>query len=135
CILLKIDLVHFDDYDIAWRQPLAEAPFSILLFVNEGGLTYWVDGREIKLEKGDVLFIPEGSMRSGETNVDQLHQKYSVHFAMEMPFLPMLESGSLHIIQSQRHNYMKQRFSLLYQHWISKSPYHQTICQGILLEI
>lgn len=134
--MFTIDLVYFDDFDLEWKQGLAVTNFSILLFVNEGELTYWVDDEEIQLEKGDVLYIPKGSIRSGKTNEQCLHQKYSIHFSIEKdPFIPMLKDEKPHLVKTRRFSYLKQRFSSLHQKWLGKSLYFHMICKGILMEI
>ncbi|MCR8635288.1 AraC family transcriptional regulator [Paenibacillus radicis (ex Xue et al. 2023)] len=123
------------DLDSSWSMKRAVTPYNLLMIISNGSLTYWVDGEDLSLQAGDVLFIPAGSVRGGTSN--EQHQRYATHFSSlgDEELLPLLASKQPCKLKLQNIAYFKQRFSLLNHHWLTKGPYSSVICCGILLEM
>lgn len=138
-MVITLSFVVYDDVGSNWNLNSANTPNHILIFVSEGQLTYTVSSDEIHLEKGDLLYIPEGALRSGTNFANQPHQKFSAHFRLngedEKTSSSLFTHQTYKKINIRNFNYIKQRFSLLIQHWIGRSPSYNFICHGILLEL
>ncbi|MDF2958938.1 MAG: transcriptional regulator, AraC family [Paenibacillus sp.] len=136
--MVNISSVHWDDFNANWRTPLVHVQYHILVFVTNGKLQYSLNGHTVFPERSDLLYIPAGTLRAGDNAPDQLHQKYAVIFQpddalpQQLPFL--LNQGN-QIIHTNSFEYLKQRFSSLYQHWVEKQPYSEMITKGIFMEI
>lgn len=130
--------IYFEHCEADWHVPPSPADYHIVLLLISGEITYTLNGTDlITVEKGDMLFIPEGTLRAAVNTGRQPHDMYVAHFRYEGDGdgLPMLQEPQ-NIHASLIHaDYMKNRFSLLTQHWLRRSPCTGTICHGMMLEI
>ncbi|WP_409344017.1 AraC family transcriptional regulator [Paenibacillus sp. MBLB4367] len=134
--MLKLHSVVFDDMHPNWHKNEAPTETDILLLVIRGKLTYFLNGAPVPLEKGDMLFIPYGTLRSGTDDPHGPHQKYSAHFRIERPEqFPLPDPLVLHRTRTRSLDYLRQRFAILSQHWFGHMPHFQTICHGIVIEL
>lgn len=136
--MIHLSFVAYDDVGSSWNLHRSKTPNHILIFVSEGQLTYTVDGDDIHLQKGDLLYIPQGALRSGTNFANYPHQKYSAHFKLtgeEQPSSLLLTQHVYKKIIIRNFHYIKQRFALLFQHWIGRFPSYDFICHGILFEL
>lgn len=133
--MLSLHSVYSLDFDNQWQLQTYPTQSNILLFLTAGSLVYWIEGEEIRLQKGDVLYIPKGAMRSGKALDD--HHRYVAHFFHESvdEHIPLLQQQRYVRSNMQHNEYFKQRFTVLIQHWISKHPLYETICHSVLLEL
>lgn len=119
------------------RWTLAESvtKWDIILLVSEGEVLYRLEGEELLLRKGDMLYIPRGTKRTGYSDLP--HEKFAVLFTGQRKdlLLNILDNSRPARIKCRNYEYMKQRFSLLVHHWIGRLPRHEPICQGIFLEM
>jgi len=139
-ITLTLKSVVYDDRVKHLQLAKKEARHQTLIFVTSGQATYWLNGTEIDLNKGDVLYIPSGEAVGFNASGHHKHQKYSVHFSSTEDadqLLTALFSTSDYYYKCHMRNfdYFKQRCSMLLQLWSDSSPGHHIICQGILLEL
>jgi AraC-like DNA-binding protein len=119
-----------------WSVPLGPTRHHILFIVLRGKVHYYVDGQSIVLEKGEGLFMPKGVMRSAEADAADPHLMFSAHFlGGTEEELSILADEPFKWIRPIGFDYLKQRFSELYECWIGKMPCYQLISHGILLEI
>ncbi|MDR6550175.1 AraC family transcriptional regulator [Paenibacillus qinlingensis] len=135
--MMQLISVFIDDMQQDW-QKVEEATLSdMLILVTHGSVNYMVDGEPIFLEKGDLLFIQEGVMRSGTNGPDGPHVKYSSHFhinsSTDSKALTNLKPYQK--VKVQRFDYVKQRFSALAQQWFGQREYTDIICTGIATEL
>ncbi|MDF2716333.1 MAG: AraC family transcriptional regulator [Paenibacillus sp.] len=56
--------VYFERCDPNWSIPPSVTKNHILFLVTDGSFVYTVDGDELSLTKGDIVYVPEGMMRS-----------------------------------------------------------------------
>ncbi|WP_165972352.1 helix-turn-helix transcriptional regulator [Paenibacillus piri] len=134
--MLELQTSYVKDLDSKWTISHLSSPYHLLVLITSGRLIYWVDGRTIPLQKGDVLFVPAGSVRSA--SAIEVHQRYATFFGVRgddpVP-LPILEKKQTFKLKIQNFPYFKQRFSLLNHHWLMKGAYLDTMCHAILLEM
>ncbi|RKN77125.1 AraC family transcriptional regulator [Paenibacillus ginsengarvi] len=119
-----------------WRVPLSPVKDNVILLVIKGTATYQFGDRTVKVGKGEALYFPQGTVRSAESDPSDPIQLYSAHFRDSSPDeLPPCGDEPYSFIQPLGSDYLKQRFSILYECWIGKMPSHELISRGILYEI
>jgi AraC-like DNA-binding protein len=118
-------------------MPGSKTKNHILLFVTAGTMIYTVEETAYRMEKKDILLVPKGVFRSARNLPDGGHDMYVFHFRCEgaNEELPILSNGSPNMVKTSQFDYMKQRFSLITQHWLKKSPYSENICYYALMEV
>lgn len=129
--------VYFERCEPHWSIPPSLTQNHILLLVTDGSFVYTVDGDELVLHRGDVVYVPEDTMRSGHNGPRDPHHMYAAHFRLEgdEPRIPLLTDRQYRHVQPFNVDYLKNRFSLLTQHWLRKPAYYETIYHSILLEM
>ncbi|MDF2962632.1 MAG: hypothetical protein K0S39_4367 [Paenibacillus sp.] len=134
---MKIEHVHFDHSNgTDWKVALAPTRHHIIFLVVKGTVHYHIGGTTVTLSKGEGLFMPQGILRSAESEETDPHQMYSIHFRdLPLDQLSHFMDQSYKWIRPLGYDYLKQRFSVLNECWIGKMPCYEMICQGILLEI
>ncbi len=94
-----MDLIYFIHNRSLPRDAIASAriPFDELTVVFDGGLTYFVNGKETELRPGDVICIPENSFRSRKAlaNCDYISFNFNKRPEDGVPDLPVRISGGL----------------------------------------
>jgi AraC-like DNA-binding protein len=136
--MIELDSVFLEEAGPNWNKPESITENHIFMYVASGSLTYRLNHLNIPLTKGDILFIPKGTLRAGLGDGHVPHQKYAVLFlagGTEQSSIPMLSSKHYQLLHARNHEYIKQRFSLLVQQWLGKLPHYETICKGIMLEL
>jgi AraC-like DNA-binding protein len=133
---MKIDHVIFDQsVGEKWSVRKSATKHHILFLMLRGKAVYYIGDQVIELHKGNGLFMPEGTIRSAVTDPSDPHLMYSVHFKSSTEELAFLTDEPYKIIQPLGFDYLKQRFSVLYECWVGRMPCYEMITRGILLEI
>ncbi|MDF2724854.1 MAG: hypothetical protein K0Q59_4529 [Paenibacillus sp.] len=137
--MIRMENVIFDDNIPNWRKPLTKTGRYVVIFVLQGHFTFLLNRDEHELAKGDILIVRPGTMRSGSNGAHPPHQKYIVHFQLEpstLEKLPRLASDKgYELFKTNKLEYLRQRFSMLFQSWIDKRDHYELICHGIMTEI
>lgn len=135
--MIKPLSVYFEQCETGWHIPEAAAKNHILLLMVSGSITYIINSKSIRLHRGDILFIPQGAIRSAYNDTKNAHEMYVAHFHYNGggEELPLLRDANIHFAKLFQFEYMKQRFSLLTQHWLRKHLYSATFYHSILLEM
>ncbi|WP_308638147.1 helix-turn-helix domain-containing protein [Paenibacillus silvisoli] len=134
--MIKLHTCYAKDFHGKWEMGRSVTQYHILLVVTKGKIIYWVDDDSVLLQKGDVLFMPAGTVRGG-TSLEE-HQRYATHFTLEESdrlLLPLLSENRYCKTAISGFDYFKQRFMLLKHHFLMKGPYSDTACFAILLEL
>ena len=63
----------------SWSIIKSNIDFHDLTYVYSGRSVYIVDGVEYRLQQGDMIYIPEGSVREAYTNSMEPMQCYAVN--------------------------------------------------------
>lgn len=136
--MITVHSSYAHDFDRHWKLEESRTESNILLFITKGSLYYWIDKEEVHLQKGEALFIPQGSLRYGASDQVSDHKRYSTHFSLHVqpkdnPWIRNLQRHWKVTISNP--DYIKQRYVTLNQQWLAKFPYYSEICQAILCEI
>jgi AraC family transcriptional regulator, transcriptional activator of pobA len=127
------------DGDMEWyeEKPAGHQADLYFCMVTYGKCVYWIDGRKVLAEKGDLLLIPQGASFYGKSIPTVFHMKIVVAFRTitELPLLPIL--GSKVYIHSKIGCFelIHERIKLLYQQWSERIPYYEAFASALLLEI
>lgn len=79
---MKIEHIYFDQSNgTNWKVGLAPTRHHILILVVKGNVHYHIDDTTVTLGKGEGLFMPQGTLRSAESDVTDPQQMYSMHFS------------------------------------------------------
>jgi len=134
--VIELVSVYFDDITPDWRKEEAATLTDILILVVQGSVIYTLNGMDMRVEKGQFLYIPKGVIRSAVNAPEGPHQKYSIHFTLGEPeHLPAGTFGTFRNVPVRSFDYVKQRFEVLLQHWFGRKTQSTLICTGIALEL
>lgn len=136
--MIMITSASFDDFTRNWRNKKANVKYHILIFITSGKVRYEINGETLVAEKSEFVYVPAGSVRAAEDFDENPHQKYAVFFSLEgvhATSLPLASGGCHRSVRSHSFEYIRQRFATLYQHWIEKQPFYETVAAGIFTEI
>lgn len=108
----------------------------ILFIVVKGSFRYHIADQTIRIKEGEGLFIPEGTMRSGEADTKDTCILISAHFRDISPErIASLLDEPFKLIKFIGYKYVHQRFSMLNECWLGKLPGYELSSEGILLEL
>ncbi|MCQ6564018.1 helix-turn-helix domain-containing protein [Paenibacillus mendelii] len=127
---------YVKDFNGKWEMGKVKTQYNIMIVVTKGKIIYWINDETVLLQKGDVLFVPAGSIRGGSSI--EGHQRYATHFTIDdidRMLLPVLTENQYCMTSVSGFEYFKQRFLLLKHHWLMRGPYTETTCYAILLEL
>lgn len=137
--MIRMENVIFDDCIPNWRKSLTKTGRYVVIFVVQGKFMFLLDNDEHELSKGDVLIVRPGTVRSGSNGSHPPHQKFIAHFQLEpstLDKLPRLAAvKGYELFKTNKSEYLRQRFSMLFQSWIDKRDHYEFICHGIMTEI
>ncbi|QFT89135.1 HTH-type transcriptional regulator YesS [Bacillus sp. THAF10] len=125
--------IHGVFYDIApsWSVEKAKG-LDTLVFVTEGVVNYKIGSEIVRLEKGDLLYIPASFEREWSNDEHVSHKKYAVVFEkMEQPF----SDEELFFYKPRKSGYYEQRLAFLYEQWLGGRILFQEISENILSEL
>lgn len=129
--------VNFDNRIPNWGRELNLLDHNVLALMLDGKAKYTLNDQIVIAEKGDLLFIPIGTMRASE-NVEGEHQKLTIlfhHSTEDSQALPILGHAQFGKCKIRNFEYMKQRFEKLYHETLGKGVFNSYVITGILMEI
>jgi AraC-like DNA-binding protein len=120
-----------------WRMPSVTVGQHILVLVVQGRVAYRINGESIAAEKGDLLYIPTGTVRSAENDGTVPHRKYSALFHNTYPqgIVPLFDSNRFTKKRISNIDYVAKRFEALHREWQEEKPMYPFIASGILQEL
>lgn len=65
-----------------WEIAINEISFCDITYVVEGKGIYSINGVQYEVKRGDLLYIPRGSIRAAQCNTDELMNLYSANFQL-----------------------------------------------------
>ena len=136
--MLRLLSVNFDDRIPNWRTQSEVLRYHVLVLVTDGKVKYTINGLEMIAERGDFLYIPQSTLRCGDTIPGFPHQKYTVLFTMETggsAAIPFLERGEFIRFRLANLHYMQHRFMKLFEEMRGGRSFHSFICLGLLQEL
>jgi YesN/AraC family two-component response regulator len=136
---MKFINVFHDYIEPGWHVARAVLPCNLLLMVTRGHIVYIINDEEVHLQKGDMLYVPEGNIREAHSDPKGQQQMFSVHFSHLNQVggvdLALVNSKAYDLIQPKSFDYTKQRFALMHQEWQKKLPDSEVYCLSLLIEI
>lgn len=116
-IVYFVDRRCFPDWNIINKR----IGFQDLTFVMDGKSNYFIDGVKYTVEPGDVIYIPEGSVREAHTFYENPMHSFAFNFNWTPEGSPIalpLEPVMKNCITNEIRGYIKQ----FTQVWMSKEP-------------
>lgn len=132
--------VFIDNMNPRWRKEEKATSTDMLILIIQGKVTYILEGEQFLLEKGDFLYVKQGVLRTGSNAPDGPHLKYSAHFYADgrdggLEVDTLAEFGKYRKVKVRQFDYVKQRFSVLAQHWFGRRKHSGLLCTGIATEL
>jgi AraC-like DNA-binding protein len=129
--------VNFDDMIPNWRMNTFEALNHILVLVVHGRLVYTFNHERMAVEKGDLVYIPKGTMRGAENDGAHPHRKYTALFQHSFPRgeFPWFDRNRVVCRKTRHFDQIRQLFEELYREKVEEKPLHNFICVGKLQEL
>ncbi|WP_163536074.1 AraC family transcriptional regulator [Gracilibacillus sp. YIM 98692] len=135
--MFKIEGVYHD-VDPYWSTEKARGLYTFV-YVTEGTVVYFIENKQIELEKGECLWIPDNLYRAWKNHETKTHRKYTVLFSTEthtLDFpLPFPKKDQLFRYTPRNLAYFEQRLSFLYVQWLGKRTYYEHLSSNILSEL
>jgi AraC family transcriptional regulator of arabinose operon len=128
-VVLFVDRRCFPDWEII-RQKI---DFHDLTFIVEGQSDYYINGEKFSVEAGDMIYIPQGSVREASTNKMNPMHSYAFNFKLEttnelhLPF----QTVTKHDLTGEMLQYIKE----FTQVWMTKQPGYEIQARGLFLLI
>ncbi|MDF2653385.1 MAG: transcriptional regulator, AraC family [Paenibacillus sp.] len=135
--MLALHSVHLDNHIPNWRTNLRMMDFNVIVLMIDGKVKYTINDRTVIGEKGELLFIPVGTLRTGE-NFEGEHQKITVlfkHSEEDAQELPFLRDAHFNKCKIRNQEYIKRRFERLYLEAKGDNKFNSYVVTGILLEL
>lgn len=135
--MLSLRSVHFDNRIPNWRTNLMLLNHNVLVLMIDGKVKYTINDRTVVGEKGELLFIPVNSLRTGE-NYEGEHQKFTVlfnHGEKDSEELPIFGKSQFSKCKIRNFEYFKQRFEKLYLEVVGDGKFTRYFVNGILQEL
>lgn len=109
--------------------------FHDLTYVYEGTATYIVNSTPVTLNKGDFLYIPNGSLRQAYTDPDNPMQCFAFNFIyhstdVSLPQLPFPQKFRIHV-----DNNLLELYREFNKIWLQKSPGYKMKTRAIFMLI
>lgn len=142
--MLKILSVHHDKGTRWYKESGDSAGWSFVIVVY-GSCVYWIEGKKVVAEKGDLLLIPGDASFYGKSIPTLAHEKYAVTFREEASSaagapalrerLPILGIRTFAKWKTGMHDRMADRFREMHEQWTEAPPYGDVLAQALLLEL
>lgn len=130
--------VFFDNLIPNWHSQKEKIGYNVFILVVKGKVNYSINGEQIIAEKGDLVFIPSGTLRGAKNHESGEHQKYTVAFTMDENVNssnPFPINKKFHKIKTRNPEYVKHRFERLFVDSRGDRKFRSYICVGILQEL
>lgn len=119
-IFLFVDRRCFPD----WKIQKDVIGFHDLTFVVGGRANYYINGEQYTVEAGDIIYVPEGSVREAHTFEDSPMHAYPFNFYwagshnhVHLPF----ETVTKNLITREILDYIRE----FHQAWMNKQPFYK----------
>lgn len=125
-VFLFVDRKCFPD----WVIEKHTIDFHDLTFVLEGKAYYYINNKKVQVEAGDIIYIPEGSLREAHTTESSPMHSFAFNFVWRSPHnqvhlpLPLVSKG---LLSNEIRNHIKE----FNQVWMSKLPGYLMHARGI----
>jgi AraC-like DNA-binding protein len=136
--MIQLLNVHFDRDIPNWRTQMEVLRYNVLVLVADGNVRYEIDGNEVIAEKGDFLYIPRSTRRSGMNYAGIPHRKHTVVFTLEPGVttgVPFLDQGAFIRFRLANFQSAQRHFQRLFEEMRGGMSFKGLICLGIAQEL
>lgn len=77
--------IDFYSFGRSWVYPVSRIPYNILRCIIKGNAVFFVDGKEIQVREGDMVYLPQGCQLACHA-LDDEFQFYSIRFASSVHY-------------------------------------------------
>lgn len=115
----------------------ADAANFYFCLLTYGNCVYWINGKKVVAEKGDLLLIPKGAYFYGKSIPTVFHSKMVATFVVttDSPMLPLLNSTECIHSKMGSYDLIHERMKQIHYQWNEKMPYREVFASALLLEI
>lgn len=84
---IRFNFLYIDRYSFgkSWVYPESHLPYGILRYIIKGNAMFFIDGKEIKVREGDIVYLPVGSKLSCHA-LNEDFTFYSIRFATSVNY-------------------------------------------------
>lgn len=84
---IRFNFLYIDRYSFgkSWIYPESHLPYGILRYIIKGNAIFFIDGKEINVREGDVVYLPVGSKLSCHA-LNEDFAFYSIRFATSVNY-------------------------------------------------
>ncbi len=84
---IRFNFLYIDRYAFgkSWVYPESYLPYCMLRYIIKGNAIFFIDGREIKVKEGDIVYLPVGSKLSCHA-LNEDFAFYSIRFATSVNY-------------------------------------------------
>lgn len=135
--MLRLEYIRFDrNLSQNWVMRSAALQHHIIFLLIRGTVTYHIDGQAITVRKGQGMYLAQGTVREAYGDPHDPPLMYSIHF-VDPPhdYITGFAGESYTLFHPSHFDYLKQRFTTLYESWVGKLPCYQLVTSAITMEI
>lgn len=129
----KIRHVIHSRFATGWSFTPRIPDYHTLTLINHGIVRYIVHGKEIVINRKEVILMPGGLEKTGFNHSEASGDFYSVHFFGDLP--EYLTSDSGHAFRNLPFKELLTIFEHMHRHWLSGTPSDLMCCAGYLTVI
>jgi AraC-like DNA-binding protein len=119
----------------AWALPRSTIPFHDLSHVVSGESVYWVNDKPYPLKKGDMIYIPYGSVREAHTSEHAPMHCYAFNFQLYAPSGKDRELPFPTVSHIPDDNVLLNLYRSYNGCWLEKSEGHMLQCRALFMMI
>lgn len=95
---VRINFLYVDKYSFGgeWYMPESKIPYSMLRYITAGKAIFIIDGKEITVEKNQVVYIPRGC----ELSCHALGSTFSF-MSIKSQLLRLHSTGKMYSVRNQ----------------------------------
>lgn len=132
-----ISFVLYRHPDPQWKVDNANSKYHTIAFSTGGQATYTINGKRCKVNKGDVLFFPKHTPRTGFSFIDDPWSFYVVQFDAIFP--DILSEQQFYrignVIVGSIYSQASSLFQDLHREWTAKKNGYLLKCQSRIIDI
>lgn len=124
-----------------YEESHVDSALSRLVVVSYGKCLYWINGEKVLAEKGDFLFIPQGSAYYGKSVPTVFHEQYVIELtvspqgATEVCGLPMLGRSGYTKSPAGCYELVLEKLRALWKEWQENLPFTPLRAVSVALDV
>jgi AraC-like DNA-binding protein len=130
--------IHEREPDPQWKfDRLVNHEYYVIAYCKAGEAAYRIGGNEVLVTKGDLLFFPNGLIRSAISNPNHPWAFYSVSFDIRFDNgnVPELFDGFGHLARTPHLHKLPSLFDELNLVWTGKQNGYKVKCKSVIMDI